>query len=107
MRAGRLRHRLTVQTRTDTRDSTGAVTSTWTDARTVWAAIDPLRGEERFNAGQVKPVIDTKVTLRGHIVVNPKMRFVDQLDGQIYDIDSAIKLNNRQIMTEVFCKLAA
>ena len=50
MRSGPLRHRITLQTQTQTRSATGAFTRTWTDSTTVWADILPATGREQWTA---------------------------------------------------------
>lgn len=54
MRAGRLKHRIAIQTASESRGATGQVTRTWTTVKTVWAAIEPVKGEERTAAGGVE-----------------------------------------------------
>lgn len=43
MRAGRLRHRVTIQQVTRTRDGFGQPVESWSAFATVWAAVEPLR----------------------------------------------------------------
>lgn len=46
MSAARLRHRITLQQPTVTRDAAGAVQTAWTDLPEVWAECLPLAGRE-------------------------------------------------------------
>ncbi|MBO8183770.1 MAG: phage head closure protein, partial [Archaeoglobus sp.] len=48
MRAGELRHRITIQQMQDTQNEYGEPTKEWVDAATVWASIEGLRGREYF-----------------------------------------------------------
>lgn len=105
MRAGHLRFRVTIQEAIETRDSVGAVVQYWQDRATVWAAIEPLRGEEAFSLQQVKPSVSTKVKLRSLNWLSPKMRL--RHGDRILDIDSIIDWQSRRVFQEVFCKEAA
>lgn len=73
MRAGELRHRITIQEQGETKDSFGADTLTWQDFATVWAAIEPLQGREYFAAQQVHAEVTTKIRIRYLPGVKPSM----------------------------------
>lgn len=104
MRAGRLRFRVEVQEPTEARNTVGEVTTTWTTRETVYAAVDPLRGEERMTMQQVKPTVDTKITMRGNAAtyLTPKHRL--KYGDRVFDIDSIIDMNSRGIVREIHCK---
>ena len=48
MRAGQLRHRISIQTPTETQDDAGAIVTTWTEIVETWAAVEPSSGSERW-----------------------------------------------------------
>lgn len=64
MRVGALRHQVTVERPVRAQDAAGAVTTTWTSVATPWAAVEPIRGQERFLAQQVAADVTHKITLR-------------------------------------------
>lgn len=64
MRAGTLRHRVTLQSPTGTRDSYGQRTTTWDDVATVWASIEQLDERERFAAAQLQASATHRVRVR-------------------------------------------
>lgn len=64
MRAGRLRHRVTIQRPHETRDVQGGVTRTWLDVGTAWASIEPLSGREATIVHQVDSRITHRVNMR-------------------------------------------
>ena len=74
MRAGRMNRRVTLQSRVETRGSTGEVTWTWADVDTVWASIEPIVGREYFVAQQVQSSTDTRIRIRYRHGVTTKMR---------------------------------
>jgi len=46
MRAGRLKKRVAIQQATDSRGATGQVIKTWATVATVWAGIEPIKGDQ-------------------------------------------------------------
>lgn len=74
MRAGELRHRVTIQQKSVTRDSYGAEVITWTDVATVWAAVEPLRGREFLEAKQIQSETAYRVRIRHRSDVDTDMR---------------------------------
>lgn len=104
MRAGRLRFRVCVEEATEERNAVGEVVQVWAPVKTIYASIDPLRGEERLTMQQVKATIDTKITARTLAVrdVTAKMRFT--YGERVFDIDSSIDFQSRGIFSEIFCK---
>lgn len=66
MRAGNLRHRLTIQLKTETADGTGGFIETWPekDWTEVWAGIIPLRGVELIEAMKLEGNVRHKIEMR-------------------------------------------
>lgn len=89
MEAGRLRHRVTIQSMTETQDgTTGAITETWSDVATVWAEIAPLSGREFVAARETQGQIDARVLIRYRSDVTAKMRL--SAGGVYYDIHAVL-----------------
>lgn len=88
MRAGWLRHRVTIQEVTETQNAVGEPVETWADVATVWGSVEPLRGREFEAAGQAQARTDTRVRIRYFSGVAPKMRVVWQ--GHTFDIVSVV-----------------
>lgn len=109
MQAGRLRHRVTLQRRVESRDATGAVVWTWADWADRWAAIEPIHGREYFAAAQVQSAVTTRVRLRYTRGVTPKMRvkFVDAAESprvtRYFDIEAVLRPAERPIETVLMC----
>lgn len=76
MRAGALRHRITIQRRVETQGTTGEVAWTWSDVADVYAAIEPISGREFFAAGQMQAPVDVRVRVRYRTGITEKMRVV-------------------------------
>lgn len=64
IQAGELRHRVQVQTRTQTADAHGGPVDAWTTQATRWASVHPLSGRELLLASQVDSRISVRVTMR-------------------------------------------
>lgn len=85
MRAGLLRHRVTIQAPTPTDEPKfGGQTQAWVDVATVWAEIDPLSGRELFAAQAVQSESTVKITIRYRADLTTAMRLV--AGGTVYDI---------------------
>lgn len=104
MQAGKLRHRVTIEQRTQTFDANGSPTDTWTAFATVWASVEPLSGRELLNAEQIQPVVSHRVRLRYLSGVQPEMRVLH--DSRALNIESVINKEERNIELELLCSEA-
>jgi SPP1 family predicted phage head-tail adaptor len=84
MRAGSLRHLVTIQQPTITK-SQGVSSTEWSTFATVKASIEMLRGNDRANAQAIWPGADFTIGIRYIPGVNTTMRIVDEA-GMIYSI---------------------
>lgn len=69
MNAGKLRHRVTVQSPPDPadpaqQDDEGQPTQAWADLATRWASVEPRGSSEAFQAGQVTATATHMVRMR-------------------------------------------
>lgn len=64
MRAGQLRHSVTLQRPGGTQDALGQRVTTWTDVATVNAKVEPLTGRDAFLARQMQASTTHRVTMR-------------------------------------------
>lgn len=106
MRAGTLRHQVTLQTVTETRDADGGVVETWADTATLWAAVEPLRGREYFSAKALQAEVTTRIRLRYRAAVVPKQRvtWVDGSTTHTYDVLEVIEPDTRRRELALMCK---
>ena len=103
--AGRLRHRITIQQNTPTRDAHGGEVDSWGAVTTVWAEISPLNGKEYFTAKQETAEITHKVRLRYNNAlsgITPKMRVL--FGSRTLDIESAINPQERNKEIILMCR---
>tara|TARA_Y100000310_G_scaffold34448_1_gene32622 strand:- start:204 stop:539 length:336 start_codon:yes stop_codon:yes gene_type:complete len=101
--AGKLRHRVRIETVTISRDSDyGDVTETWALlARNgiVWADIQPLSGQERWQANAADPEMTHTITIRYHDTIGPKDRIV--YGSRTFRIQSVMNVGERNDMMDI------
>lgn len=95
MRAGELRHRVTIEEPVKTQNATtGEVVITWLSVGTVWADVRPLRGTEEFVAQQIKAGLDTRIKLRYRDDITPMMTINHA--GRRFDLQPPTEIGNRE-----------
>ena len=104
MRAGQLRHRVTIQS--PSASSAGAYGGksavSWSDYKTdVPARIRPLSGKSLFTAQAEQNRVDTEITIRYLEGVIPSMRIVH--GSTIYDINAVVDVEMRNEKMLLFC----
>lgn len=98
MRAGQLRHRVTIQRPTE--DINGGAT-TWSDVETVWASIAPIAGREYFAAQQVQSDVTHRVRMRYGPTVTTKDRLT--FGVRHFDIRTVLNRDERNRELELLC----
>jgi SPP1 family predicted phage head-tail adaptor len=100
MRAGALRHKITIQQPTITK-SQGVSSTTWSTFKAgVQASIEMLKGADKANAQATWPGADFAIGIRYIPGVNTTMRIVDEA-GTIYSIlgqPEDVELRHREIV---------
>lgn len=74
MRAGQLRHRVTLQSFTATQNGYGEESRSYSDSATAWASIEPVTAAERLDGGQVSPSATHRIRFRERTDITPTMR---------------------------------
>lgn len=89
MKAGSLRHRITLQAQGQTRGPDGEWEPAWTDfAANVPASIVPLSGREFLSAGEMQGEVTARITIRWRPGVVDTMRVLH--DGTVYAIRAVL-----------------
>lgn len=101
MRAGDLRRRITLQTRSSTRDAAGEPAHTWTDTVTTWADIQPLSGRELELAQAISNEVSHQVTIRYRPGVTAAMRVVYQ--GNYFNILTVMDVDMQHKQLQMMC----
>lgn len=102
---GRLRDRVTLQSPTRTRATSGQVTVEWADVATVYAAVEGLTGSELYRARQVQPDVSYKVRLRWRADVTADWRIV--WAGKSLDVAAVVASGGRHGELWALCSEAA
>ena len=74
--AGKLNKRVQIQELTNTRDAHGGQSQSWSTVATRWAAIEPLRGRELYEAQQVHERVTVRIIMRPYTGLDSQYRLV-------------------------------
>ncbi len=88
MRAGKLRHRVTIQSKQHVQDpDTGEMLNDWQDVATTWASIEPLSVRDFIASGAEQSKVSTRIVMR-YRDIDSTMRVVYR--GKIYNIEGIL-----------------
>jgi SPP1 family predicted phage head-tail adaptor len=108
MRAGRLRHRITLQrlvAGSPQQKPSGEPDVAWADYLSVWASVEPVTGREPFLAQAHLSEVTTKIRMRYRSGLDAAMRVVF---GQgIYNIHAILNFEERNIELQLLCSQGA
>jgi len=99
MRIGSLNKLVSIEEYTETKDSFGAVTKTWTELSKAWANIVPLSGNEKYVSAEKHATATHQITIRYLAGVNPKMRVV--YGTRVFEIVYAPNVGERNKMMQL------
>jgi SPP1 family predicted phage head-tail adaptor len=99
MRAGSLRHLVSIESYTETRDSFGGVSNTWAEFSKAYANIVPLSGKEKYVSAEKYATSTHQITIRYLDGVDPKMRVV--YGTRMFEIVSVINTGERDKMMQL------
>lgn len=94
MQLGKLRHRVTIESSSASRDEFGGEVLTWATVATVWAAVEPLSGREFLDARRQEAEVSTRIRIRYRAGLVPGMRVT--WGDHIYDILAVIERESRR-----------
>lgn len=93
MRAGRLRHRITIQQPTTSTNAQGGKVKTWTDVATVWAGIEPVSASESEENFQLEHEVSVRIIIRYRSDITSDMRI--KFENRYYKILGIINPDER------------
>lgn len=105
MKAGDLRHTISMQTQTDITDGMGGFTTSWANVSgmgSVRAAIWPLKSNESLDAMKIEHVITHKIRIRYRSGVTTKHRIL--FGSRTFNVISILNPDERNIMLEMLCE---
>lgn len=102
MRAGRLRHRIALQSITGyTKNEVGEKIPTWTTYATVWAAVDPKSGDEAMRGVSSESTVTPEILIRYNGTVSPKHQII--FKTRTFKITAALDSKERNISQKLMC----
>ena len=113
MRAGKLRHRINLLRPVITQNSYGEDVTVWSTDKPVWASIDPLRGDEYYEAMRIKSNATYKIrirytTLSASTLIGPKCKIEKISDERQFNIVSPpMNFQERNIYLDILCSEAS
>lgn len=100
MRAGSLKHKIIIQSYTETKNDFGEVVKGWADFKPAYSSITPISAKEFFKAG-VNAEVSHKVIVRYIDGVTPKMRVM--YGAREFSIDGVINVREENKTLHLFC----
>lgn len=88
MDIGKLRHRVIIQSPTDSITDSGSLTQTWATHATVWARVMQTGAGERMAADEVQSGTTAKIQIRKLSTVTAKMRVLDSTHSHTWNIEA-------------------
>ncbi|MCP4704012.1 MAG: phage head closure protein [candidate division Zixibacteria bacterium] len=102
MRAGQLRHTISIQEQTDVADGMGGFTTSWADISgmdAIPAAIWPLSAKESIEAMKLELVVSHKIRIRYRSGITAKNRIL--FGSRVFDVVSLINNDERNISLDM------
>lgn len=105
VRAGTLRHRVTIQSVGTAQDDAGQPTEVWSDVATVWGRVRDIRGHDFIEAQQAPGgEITTEVTIRYRDDITRQHRLI--AIGRTLEIRAVIEPTGRGEEFRLMCREA-
>jgi len=92
---------VTLQQMQEGYDEAGQPIEGWTDIATVWAGVEPLRGQEFMAAGAMGASLTTRIRIRYLQGVTPAMRVL--YGTRAYNINAVIDPEERHREMQLMC----
>ena len=105
MRAGRLRHLVTIQQPTEVQDTTGQAVKSWGTYVQAWASVEPLSGREFLDAQQINAETKVRIRIRSVSGITEKMRV--SWDSRVYNINAILDIQERDREIHLMCSEGA
>lgn len=101
LRAGRMRHTLTLQRRATTKDAMGQQVNTWTDVGTYVASVEPVRGREYLGASGEHSDVTHRIFTRARSDMSPKPYDRFAFGSRYFNVKSVMDLAERGDQLEI------
>lgn len=104
MNPGELRHRITIESQTSTKNSYGEIikTGSWETYRSTWAAIKPIDGKQFFAVETVNSELTHEIKFRYHSGITPDMRV--KFGSRYFEVLTVINSNESNAELKLMCR---
>lgn len=102
MNIGKLRHKVTIQYKSKTKDTGGGNTATWVDLATTYAKVTPINTDNPYKANKEQSEITHIVNIRYRSDLMPYMRFLFK-GRALYIKGNPINKDERNVELEINC----
>lgn len=99
---GAMRHRLSLEAASRTGDGGGGAAETWEPIADVWAAIDPISGDEATGSESVRGRVSHAIHIRHRAGIAPSMRF--RSGARVFEILAVIDIGERRRRLRCLCR---
>ncbi|EJD6418617.1 phage head closure protein [Citrobacter freundii] len=106
MRAGGLKHRITLQRYEQSQGPLGEPIKRWVDYATIWAEVKGISGRELLATGSLSSEATVRIWIRyrSDVKQGHRVKYLSPaVSGDIYGIEAALPDNNRTSL-ELLCK---
>jgi len=100
--AGELDKRINILDFTKSQDSYGTPIQTWYVLDTVWAKIEPMAGNEHWEAHKETAEVDTRIKIRFRRKLKPSQRL--QYGSRLFEIKGIMNPKEDHRYTHIMCK---
>ena len=100
MRSGNLKHKIVIQTYSETQNDFGEVVKGWADFKTAYASITPVSAREFYKAG-VNNEVTHKIEVRYLKDIKPKMRVM--YGSREFSIESVLNIREENKTLQLMC----
>jgi SPP1 family predicted phage head-tail adaptor len=104
MHAGPMRHRITIETPTETQGRDGSTVRAWNAFLSTRASIEPLTGREYFAAEREQADVSHRIRMRYTGGITHRMRV--SFGSRIFEIESVINVGERNRELILICREA-
>lgn len=102
MRAGQLRQRITIQSKTTSQNGAGEPVETWATFHACWAKVSPLKGREYLEAATQQQAISHRVEIRHKDGITPEMQVL--FGSRVLVVESVQNVDERGINDLLMCR---
>ncbi len=99
---GKLRHYIQIQSSANAQDDYGEENKVWAIEESVFASVQPLRGQELLEFQQINAELTHRIIIRHTINATVAKRI--KFGVRIFDINVVRNIDERNTMQELLCK---